>query len=62
VEGVSIPDSIIDQLMKASDKQEASIKIAGDLIQKLRPLCHGIQIIPIGWEKLVPALLDHVGL
>jgi methylenetetrahydrofolate reductase (NADPH) len=62
VEGVSIPDSIIDQLMKASDKQEASIKIAGDLIRQLRPLCHGIQIIPIGWEKLVPALLDHVGL
>jgi methylenetetrahydrofolate reductase (NADPH) len=62
VEGTSIPDSIIDQLMKASDKQEASIKIAGDLIRQLRPLCQGIQIIPIGWEKLVPALLDHVGL
>jgi len=62
VEGTSIPDSIIDQLMKASDKQEASIKIAGDLIRQLRPLCQGIQIIPIGWEKLVPALLDHGGL
>jgi len=62
VEGVSIPDSIVDQLMKASDKQEASIKIAGDLIRQLRPLCQGIQIIPIGWENLVPSLLDHVGL
>ncbi|MEW6376862.1 MAG: methylenetetrahydrofolate reductase [Thermodesulfobacteriota bacterium] len=62
VEGASIPDSIIEQLMRASDKQEASIKIAGDLIRSLRSLCQGIQIIPIGWEKLVPALLDHVGL
>jgi 5,10-methylenetetrahydrofolate reductase len=62
VEGVSIPDSIVDQLMKASDKQEVSIKIAGDLIRQLRPLCQGIQIIPIGWENLVPSLLDHVGL
>ncbi len=62
VEGTSIPDSIIDQLMKASDKQRASIEIAGELIRTLKPLSQGVQIIPIGWEKLVPALLDHVGL
>jgi 5,10-methylenetetrahydrofolate reductase len=62
VEGASIPDSIIDQLMKASDKKEASIQIAGNLIRQLKPLCQGIQIIPIGWEKQVPSLLDHVGL
>jgi len=62
VEGTSIPDSIIDQLMNASDKQKASIEIAGGLIKELKGLCQGVQIIPIGWEKLVPALLDHVGL
>jgi len=62
VEGTSIPDPIIDQLMKASDKQKASIEIAGGLIKELKGLCQGVQIIPIGWEKLVPALLDHVGL
>ena len=62
VEGAFIPDSVIDQLMKASDKKEASIKIAGDLIRQLKPLCQGIQIIPIGWEKQIPALLDYVGL
>jgi methylenetetrahydrofolate reductase (NADPH) len=62
VEGASIPDSIIDNLMRASDKREASIEIAADLIKALRSLCQGIQIIPIGWENLVPPLLDHVGL
>jgi methylenetetrahydrofolate reductase (NADH) len=62
VKGASIPDSIIDKLMKASDKKEASIEIAGDLIKQLRPLCQGIQIVPIGWENLVPHLLDYVGL
>ena len=62
VEGASIPDSIIDQLMKASDKQRASIEIAGGLIKALRPLCQGVQIIPIGWEKQIPALLDYAGL
>ena len=62
VEGASIPDPLIDRLMKASDKQQASIEIAGDLMKSLRPLCQGVQIIPIGWENLIPALLDHVGL
>jgi methylenetetrahydrofolate reductase (NADPH) len=62
VAGASIPDSIIDQLMKASDKKEASIQIAGDLIKQMKPLCQGIQIVPIGWEKQVPPLLDYVGL
>jgi methylenetetrahydrofolate reductase (NADPH) len=62
VEGASVPDSIIDQLMKASDKQKTSIEIAGNLIKALKPLCQGVQIIPIGWEKQIPALLDYVGL
>ncbi|HUL38616.1 MAG TPA: methylenetetrahydrofolate reductase [Thermodesulfobacteriota bacterium] len=62
VEGASIPDSIIDQLMKASDKQRASIEIAGGLIKELKGLCQGVQIIPLGWEKQVPALLDYVAL
>ncbi len=62
VEGVSIPDSVIDRLMKASDKQKASVEIAGGLIKELKPLCQGIQIIPIGWEKQIPALFDYAGL
>src|SRR4030067_687520 len=62
VEGASIPDSIIDQLMRASDKQRASIEIAGGLIKALKPLCQGVQIIPIGWEHQIPALLDYGGL
>ena len=62
VEGAFIPDSVIDQLMKASDKQKASVEIAGGLIKTLKPLCQGVQIIPIGWEKQIPALLEYAGL
>lgn len=62
VEGIFIPESIIDKLMKAPDKQKVSIEIAGDLIREIKPLCQGINIIPIGWENLIPVLLDYVGL
>ncbi len=61
VKGASIPDAIIDKLMKASDKKEASVEIAGDLMKQLKPLSQGIQIVSIGWENLVPHLLDYVG-
>jgi 5,10-methylenetetrahydrofolate reductase len=62
VEGASIPDSIIDQLMKASDKTQASVEIASHLIRTLKPFCQGIQIIPIGWENLIPSVLETAGL
>lgn len=62
VEGASIPEAILDRLLKASDKQRVSMEIAGDLITEIKPLCQGIQIIPLGWEHLVLPLLDLVGL
>ncbi len=57
VEGACIPETVIDRLMKASNKQEASIEIAKEMVRQLRSLCQGVQIIPIGWEQLIPAVL-----
>jgi 5,10-methylenetetrahydrofolate reductase len=62
VEGAFIPDAIIDQLMKGADKQKTSIEIAAHLIRTLKPYCQGIQIIPIGWENLIPGVLETAGL
>lgn len=62
VEGAIIPEAILDRLLKASDKQQACIDIAADLIRAVKPFCQGVQIIPLGWEHLLPALLDRVGL
>ena len=32
------------------------------LIKELKPLCNGIHIMPIGWDKKVPQVLDAAGL
>jgi len=48
--------------MRASDKQEESIRIAANLIKEMKPFCQGVQIIPIGWENLIPPLLDQLRL
>ena len=62
VEGASIPEAIMDRLMKVSDKQKASIEIAGDLIKAIQPFCQGVHLIPIGWENQIPAVLNQAGL
>jgi len=62
VKGTSIPEAIIDRLMKASDKQKTSVEIAAELVKAIRPFCQGIHLIPIGWESQIPVVLDHSGL
>jgi methylenetetrahydrofolate reductase (NADPH) len=62
IEGAVIPETVIDKLMKAPDKREASIETAKEMIHRLKPLCQGIQIIPIGWEQLIPTVLERAGL
>ena len=62
IAGVYVPDSLIEEMDKAENKRQKSIEIAARLIKDMRHLCHGIHIMPIGWEKLVPAVLDAAGL
>ena len=60
VEGVVVPEGIIERLMKAPDKILTSIEIAAEIIKELRGMCQGVSIIAMGWEDKVPAILDAV--
>lgn len=62
VAGVHVPDNFIEEMDKAEDKKAKSIEIAARLINELKPLCQGIHLMPIGWDKLVPKVLDTAGL
>ena len=62
VAGVFVPDNLIIEMETAKDKHAKSIEIAARLIKELKPLCQGIHIMPIGWDKRVPAVLDAAGL
>lgn len=62
VAGINVPDSLIKQMQEAKDKQAKSIEIAACLIKELKPMCQGAHIMPIGWDKLVPKVLDASGL
>ena len=62
VSGVFVPDNLIKEMEEAKDRSAKSIEIAARLIKELKPMCQGIHIMPIGWDKKVPLVLDAAGL
>lgn len=62
VAGVYVPENLIDEMDEAEDRGQKSIEIAGRLIREMKDMCQGVHIMPIGWEKKVPAVLEAAGL
>ena len=62
VAGVFVPDNLIKEMEETKDKTTKSVEIAARLIKELKPMCQGIHIMPIGWDKVVPRVLDASGL
>lgn len=58
VAGIFVPDGLIREMEGAADKQAKSVEIAARLIKGLKSLAQGIHIMAIGWNKLVPRILD----
>jgi 5,10-methylenetetrahydrofolate reductase len=62
VPGITVPDSIIDEIGAAEDRVAASLAIAARTIDALDGMCQGLHIMAIGWEAHIPALLDRSGI
>ncbi len=62
VAGVNVSDNLIKEMEETKDKVATSVAIATRLIKELKPMCQGIHIMPIGWDKKVPFVLDAAGL
>ena len=62
VAGVHVPESLIDEMDEADDRVQKSIEISGRLIREMKDLCQGVHLMPLGWEKRVPAVLEAAGL
>ena len=58
VAGVSVPADLIREMSRSKNRVRTSIEIAARLINGLKDLCQGVHLMPIGWEKHVPAVLE----
>ena len=63
VAGVHVPDDIIQQMADAPKEERANtgIRLAAELIKEIKPLCQGVHIMAIGWEKRVPEIMQLAG-
>ena len=60
--GVSVPQSIIDEMDSARDRPAAGVQITARLIREVRDMCDGTHIMAIGWESRIPAILEAANL
>ena len=61
IKGISIPPEMIRGIQKAPDKVRECIRIAGDLIFRIRELgLPGVLISTVGWEDRLPLVLNEV--
>jgi len=61
VAGVHVPDALIERMTTTDNKVATSIEIAAELITGLRKYCRGVHLMPLGWDKHVPAVLEAAG-
>jgi len=58
IAGVFVPNDIIREMSKTKSKTKTSVAIAGRITKELKGMCQGVHIMPLGWDKWVPAILD----
>ena len=66
VPGVFVPDDLIDEMSSVpkADALKKGIEIAGRMIRTIREenICHGVHVMAIGREDLVPEILEASGM
>ncbi len=64
VAGVFVPGDLIQKMADApkEEREKTGIQICADLIKQIKPLCQGVHIMAIGWEKKVPEIIEAAGL
>jgi methylenetetrahydrofolate reductase (NADPH) len=69
VPGVFIPDPILKRMEAAESKgnaQEEGVQIALELARRIKGYAgqgiHGLHIMPVGWEEIVPRIVREAGL
>jgi len=64
VSGLSVPKEIVDRMADAKDPKEEGVKICLETIEQLKEVdgVHGIHIMAVAWEDIVPRIVEEAGL
>jgi methylenetetrahydrofolate reductase (NADPH) len=64
VAGVNVPEALVEEMAKTKkeDRKKKSVEIAARLIRQVKPFCQGVHLMTLGWEDLVPKIIEEAGL
>jgi methylenetetrahydrofolate reductase (NADPH) len=64
VPGVAVPDKIVTRMEDAKDAKAEGLNITLEIIDQLKDILgiHGIHIMAVGWEDIVPVIVEKAGL
>jgi 5,10-methylenetetrahydrofolate reductase len=55
-----VPSHVIERLMRAPNKEKASVEIFTELVNGLKEICDGVHIVPVGAEDKVNTYLNAI--
>jgi methylenetetrahydrofolate reductase (NADPH) len=60
VSGVTVPDSLIQEIGSVSGegRKKKAIEMTARLISQIAPMVQGVHIMPLGWSDVVPEILN----
>lgn len=60
IPGIFIPQEMISRFENQANAKMESVKIAGEIIESVKPYCQGIHLMAIGWEELIPEIIRQI--
>lgn len=62
IPGVVVPDRLTETFESAANVAEASVGLTGEIVREVAPMCQGVHIMAIGWERRIPAVMEAAGM
>jgi methylenetetrahydrofolate reductase (NADPH) len=64
VSGLSVPKALVDRMADAKDAKEEGVNICLEVIEQIKEIdgVHGVHIMAVAWEDIVPVIVERAGL
>jgi len=60
VAGVKVPKEMTQKMAqtKKKDRKKVSAELAAGLVRRMKGMCQGVHIMPLGWDDIVPEIVQ----